>query len=944
MGTFTDLAFHKEIDQLASLDATVWNPSTGEKALLVQGSDVRATQDGVEKWYGMIRAVRDDPYTNSKDIHALGKVVRAQDRMWNTRRTKTTIAADAIVYEVLASSDGDPTVGQVFYSDLESVASGGGLQDLSGNAAVGTIGGSPVVETGRFGACYRFPANGDKVTYPQISAYDFTGAFSVSWWMNIPSFAVAWRTIAVKAVANRGWEVGIGGGFGKDVFLSSADGTAAQVNFTTGGSGFGDLGTNVWNHFVVTWDGTAGHTPKLYRNGTLLGSFNWSVNGSRGISSATASLLAPGSCTSILDPTDPSSGVNYNVRIDEVYVYNRALTQADVNVLAGQATLEGGLLADRFDPALVDYVPTDRLSLVDLVAKVTAGEWWADRDGSDKDRFRFTKNRSYQPGIPLDYALYYDMEHLIGGLMQDFSANNNDGTVVGTTDLAARFGRGRGFNGTSDKITAADSTSLRPAGAVTVAAWIRVPSTINNNKYHPICIKSGGEHQGWKLAWDNRTAANNLWWEIGDGTTNFITLINAVNWAANDIHHVAGVFDGGLSTQKLKVYIDGMLFANSGSSYGTVTAIASDAGAAEVGSWVSSAFFSAFQYVDEVYVYARALSATEITALANPPITLQLNVNVSDLEQKLDRDVVRNDVVFLGAGDGTLQLQARTFHATTVRTFLTALYASGSTASIPVVDSSAFPTQGVVYLGQERVFYNGKDATHLGTTSVTRAYTADGTSSYAAYDHQAGLEVYLHGDTSVTPAVYYTQAAPQTGSSIQVNGWRQEQVTDRGLRKQDSLDRAAQRILAAFKDPRESVTASVPGHTVPLDVGDSAVVLNADGSAYQNSPYRIVVVDFDWEGVALSVELANPRDVRDAELAQLSESVGRDTSATQGFVNTDPTTGTAKATSVSSQSKSGAPTTTDIPAGSFMVWKDTGTGNVYLYINDGGTLKKVQLT
>jgi hypothetical protein len=43
-------------------------------------------------------------------------------------------------------------------------------------------------------------------------------------------------------------------------------------------------------------------------------------------------------------------------------------------------------------------------------------------------------------------------------------------------------------------------------------------------------------------------------------------------------------------------------------------------------------------------------------------------------------------------------------------------------------------------------------------------------------------------------------------------------------------------------------------------------------------------------------------------------------------------------------SKSGAPTTSDIASGYCGVWKDTGAGTVYLYVNDGGTLKKVQLT
>lgn len=38
------------------------------------------------------------------------------------------------------------------------------------------------------------------------------------------------------------------------------------------------------------------------------------------------------------------------------------------------------------------------------------------------------------------------------------------------------------------------------------------------------------------------------------------------------------------------------------------------------------------------------------------------------------------------------------------------------------------------------------------------------------------------------------------------------------------------------------------------------------------------------------------------------------------------------------------PTTTDIPASEFRVWKDTGGGTVALYVNDGGTLKSVVLS
>jgi hypothetical protein len=43
-------------------------------------------------------------------------------------------------------------------------------------------------------------------------------------------------------------------------------------------------------------------------------------------------------------------------------------------------------------------------------------------------------------------------------------------------------------------------------------------------------------------------------------------------------------------------------------------------------------------------------------------------------------------------------------------------------------------------------------------------------------------------------------------------------------------------------------------------------------------------------------------------------------------------------------SKAGAPTATDIPAGTWAIYKDTTGGTLKIYANDGGTIKSVTLT
>src|SRR3989454_4499203 len=70
-----------------------------------------------------------------------------------------------------------------------------------------------------------------------------------------------------------------------------------------------------------------------------------------------------------------------------------------------------------------------------------------------------------------DPLLAYDMQTLTGaGLMKDLSSHGNDGTIMGTTDIAGKVGQARHFNA-GDRLTA-PAISV-PATDFTVAAWFR---------------------------------------------------------------------------------------------------------------------------------------------------------------------------------------------------------------------------------------------------------------------------------------------------------------------------------------------------------------------------------------------------------------------------------------------------------------------------------------
>jgi flagellin-like protein len=85
----------------------------------------------------------------------------------------------------------------------------------------------------------------------------------------------------------------------------------------------------------------------------------------------------------------------------------------------------------------------------------------------------------------------------------DSTSNHNDGVNTGTTDAAGRAARGRNFDGSSNDITVADSTSLHIARNVTAEAWINPTS--------------------WSSAW-RAPVAKDQWdlWMGSDGTGSYL--------------------------------------------------------------------------------------------------------------------------------------------------------------------------------------------------------------------------------------------------------------------------------------------------------------------------------------------------------------------------------------------------------------------------------------
>ena len=74
----------------------------------------------------------------------------------------------------------------------------------------------------------------------------------------------------------------------------------------------------------------------------------------------------------------------------------------------------------------------------------------------------------------------YGFDEGSGASVGDASGNGNAGTVAnGTWSAAGKFGQSLSFNGTSTKVTVADSTSLDLTTAMTLEAWVQ-PSVVSS--------------------------------------------------------------------------------------------------------------------------------------------------------------------------------------------------------------------------------------------------------------------------------------------------------------------------------------------------------------------------------------------------------------------------------------------------------------------------------
>jgi hypothetical protein len=184
--------------------------------------------------------------------------------------------------------------------------SGTTAADSSGSGNAGTIGTATWSTAGKNGNALSFNGTSARVTVPDSASLRLAAGMTLEAWVNPSTVDSAWRDVIYKgnddyylmATSSPGRPVG-GGIFGGS--YGEAYGTA-------------NLTANTWTHLAATYDGT---TLRLFVNGTQVSTATRSGN----IATSTGVLNIGG---------DAAFAQYFTGRIDDVRIYNRALTQAQV--------------------------------------------------------------------------------------------------------------------------------------------------------------------------------------------------------------------------------------------------------------------------------------------------------------------------------------------------------------------------------------------------------------------------------------------------------------------------------------------------------------------------------------------------------------------------------------------------------------------------------------
>jgi fibronectin type 3 domain-containing protein len=214
------------------------------------------------------------------------------------------IAAAAMVAPVTASAD---TAGLVAAYGFEET-SGTGVVDSSSAGNAGIVAGATRTTAGRFGRALSFDGVDDRVNVNDAASLDLTTGMTLEAWVNPTAAGGAWRTVVIKEQpAQLAYAL-------YSAESNNRPSAHAYTNADIDARGGAAVPLNTWTHLAVTYDGAM---LRLYVNGAPAAG--------RALTGAMVTSSSP-----LRIGGNAVWGEYFKGLIDEVRVYNRALTSGEI--------------------------------------------------------------------------------------------------------------------------------------------------------------------------------------------------------------------------------------------------------------------------------------------------------------------------------------------------------------------------------------------------------------------------------------------------------------------------------------------------------------------------------------------------------------------------------------------------------------------------------------
>jgi len=210
---------------------------------------------------------------------------------------------------------------------------------------------------------------------------------------------------------------------------------------------------------------------------------------------------------------------------------------------------------------------------------------------------------------------YWLMNEGSGSKVFDFSGNGNTGTLQGDTHFVpGRFGSALYFDGTGDYVSCGHDSSLHIEKSITVSAWIKHNDWSSWNWVASIARK-GDLKSSWELSIVNRKMGLEIWDNADSDRAEYdVQTFDDDKW-----YHFVGTYD----KQYIRLFIDGVEKAAPVSR----TSDIGQTGDANVDVTIAARQASGSRNyfpgsVDNVMIFSRALSASEISLLYREPFCM----------------------------------------------------------------------------------------------------------------------------------------------------------------------------------------------------------------------------------------------------------------------------------------------------------------------------------